>query len=141
MRLKITLDIPPKSVIPINYTYPLSAAIYGILAKGNKEYASFLHENGYGKGFKFFTFSQISCPFKIDGDRLYLNAYELTFQIAFHLPQAMENFVKGLFQSEKIDIADKKSKASFNRTNLELKRAQKGQAVNIPLDLIVQILN
>lgn len=47
------------AVIPINYQYPLSAAIYKILQKGDSEYAQFLHEEGYGKGYKFFTFSDL----------------------------------------------------------------------------------
>lgn len=94
MRFRITLISEDRDpVLPLNYSYPLSAVIYRILAKGNAEYASFLHETGYGKGFKFFTFSQVNVP--------------------FHLPQAMESFVKGLFQSEIIEIADKKSKACF----------------------------
>ncbi len=41
--------------IPINYPYPLSAAIYRIIAKGNADYADFLDGQGYGKGFKLFT--------------------------------------------------------------------------------------
>lgn len=45
--------------LPINYQYPLSAAIYRILSKGDREYARFLHEEGYGKGYKFFTFSDL----------------------------------------------------------------------------------
>lgn len=105
--------------IPANYSYPLSAAIYRIIAKGDAQYASFLHEKGYGRGFKFFTFSQISCPFTIEGDRFRLMSNELSFNVAFHLPQAMESFVKGLFQSEQIDIADKKSKASFAVKSVE----------------------
>ncbi|HRQ50886.1 MAG TPA: hypothetical protein PLR74_10150, partial [Agriterribacter sp.] len=75
-------------IIPVNYAYPLSAALYRIIAKGDAGYASFLHETGYGKGFKFFTFSQISCPFTIAGSRMHLLASELRFQVAFHLPPA-----------------------------------------------------
>lgn len=114
MRFRITLvSEDRKPVLPLNYSYPLSAVIYRILAKGDSEYASFLHETGYGKGFKFFTFSQINVPFRIDGDRMHLMRRELHFDVAFHLPQAMESFVKGLFQSEIIEIADKQSKAGF----------------------------
>lgn len=107
------------AAIPVNYTYPLSAALYRIIAKGDAQYASFLHERGYGKGFKFFTFSQINCPFTIEGDRMHLLHNELYFHVAFHLPLAAENFVKGLFQSEHIDIADKKSRASFAVQSVE----------------------
>src|SRR5690606_5174551 len=38
---------------------------------------------------------------------------ELSFQITFHLPKAAESFIKGLFQSEKLDIADRISKGRF----------------------------
>lgn len=122
MRFKLQLQTKPNVSIPINYQYPLSAAIYKIIAKGDKEYAAFLHGKGYGKGFKLFTFSQIITPFEIDGeqkDRMTLISNEATFHISFHLPQAMESFVKGLFKSEYIDIADKKSKARFYVKNIE----------------------
>ncbi|QEC45838.1 CRISPR-associated Cas6 family protein [Pseudobacter ginsenosidimutans] len=120
MRFLITLTCQQTDlVIPINYQYPLSAVLYHIIARGDKDYASFLHQKGYGKGFKLFTFSQISCPFKIEGDRLKLLSQDLNFQVAFHLPQAMEPFVKGLFQCERIDIADKKSRTSFTVKSIE----------------------
>ncbi|MDR1345068.1 MAG: hypothetical protein LBJ39_06925 [Tannerellaceae bacterium] len=114
MTFRITLHSEsPRRIIPVNYQYPLSAALYGIIAKGNTRYAGFLHETGYGKGFKLFTFSRINCPFQIDGDRLLLQDNTMTLDVYFHLPEASENFVKGLFQSKEIDIADKSSKVSF----------------------------
>jgi CRISPR-associated endoribonuclease Cas6 len=114
MNFKITLHSNESNpCIPTNYQYPLSAALYRVIAKGDAHYADFLHKTGYGKGFKFFTFSQINCPFRITKDRLQIFGNELSFQVSFHLPEAMENFIKGLFQSEKIDIADKKYRASF----------------------------
>lgn len=120
MRFNIRLKaIERNSIIPINYQYPLSAALYKILAKGNREYADFLHNKGYGRGFKFFTFSDINCPFEIKGDRLRLKQDEVNLQVCFHIPEAMESFIKGLFTSEKIDIADKKSKASFHVASVE----------------------
>jgi len=121
MRFSLTLTLINSKLnkIPINYQYPLSSAIYHIIAKGDPTYADFLHENGYGRGFKFFTFSQINVPFKIEGDRLRLTRPEMSFEVAFHVPEAMESFIKGLFTSEKIDIADKKSKASFHVSSVE----------------------
>ncbi|MFT3902425.1 MAG: CRISPR-associated endoribonuclease Cas6 [Niabella sp.] len=120
MRFHVTLQLENSDTkLPVNYQYPLSAAIYRIIAKGDAQYASFLHETGYGKGFKFFTFCQIRCPFEMEDDRMRLLSKELRFQIAFHLPEAMESFVKGLFQSERIDIADKKSKVSFSVKSVE----------------------
>lgn len=120
MQFKITLKaIERNSIIPINYQYPLSAALYKIIAKGNERYAEFLHDRGYGRGFKFFTFSDIHCPFEIKRDRLRLKKDELTLIVCFHVPEAMESFVKGLFTSEKIDIADQRSKASFRVASVE----------------------
>lgn len=139
MRFTLKLvSVHRMAVIPINYNYPLSAAIYRIIAKGDSNYAAFLHKTGYGKGFKLFTFSQLNIPFKIEGDRLRLVGNEASFQVAFHLPEAMENFVKGLFQSEEIVIADKKSKSGFTVKSVEslpnpLQSFNENEIVNIQL--------
>lgn len=114
MQFKIILKATERNtIIPINYQYPFSSALYKIIAKGNEQYADFLHNTGYGRGFKFFTFSDIRCPFDIKGDRLHLKKDEVTLMVCFHIPEAMESFIKGLFTSEKIYIADQRSKASF----------------------------
>lgn len=138
MRFLIKLEKKQGEQIPINYSYPLSAAIYRVIAKGDVEYADFLHGQGYGKGFKLFTFSQLNGPFKLAGDRLSLSGPEASFQVAFHLPEAMESFVKGLFQSERIDIADKQSKISFSVKSVEslpnpLQQFKENELVNIQL--------
>lgn len=124
--------------IPVNYQYPLSSVIYKIISKGNLEYAKFLHESGYGKGFKLFSFSQIDVPFRISGDRLYLKSNELSFSVSFHIPQALDNFVKGLFLSERIEIADKYSRACFSVKSIEslpnrLSRYRDNEIINVTL--------
>lgn len=108
-----------KEIIPINYQYPLASAIYKILQNADAEYSEFLHEKGYGKGFKLFTFSDIKCPFRIDRDRLILLANKMEIIVCFHLPMAAETFIKGLFMSQQMDIADKSSKASFTVERIE----------------------
>lgn len=114
MRFKLILNSQDKNgILPFNYQYPLSAAIYKILAKGNAEYADFLHEKGYGKGYKFFTFSDLKFKFKRVGDRMSLLAPKVELIVCFHLPEASKTFVEGLFKSEEIVIADQKSKAVF----------------------------
>ncbi|MEO6949341.1 MAG: CRISPR-associated endoribonuclease Cas6 [Ginsengibacter sp.] len=114
MRLLLTLhSTKEKQSITINYQYPIASAIYRILKNADAEYAAFLHEKGYGKGFKLFTFSDIKCPFKIQGDRLILLTDKIELVVCFHLPEAAETFIKGIFISQQIDIADKKSKATF----------------------------
>lgn len=120
MRLLLTLNyIGENQIIPVNYQYPLASAIYRILQKADAGYSAFLHEKGYGKGFKLFTFSDIRCPFKIEGDRLLLLSDKAEIIVCFHLPKAVETFVKGLFMSQQVDIADRKSKTSFTVTQVE----------------------
>lgn len=124
MRFKIVMAAKTSNaIIPINYQYPLSAAIYGILAKADAEYATFLHEKGYvvGEGlkhFKLFTFSDLRTKFKLKGDRMYPSS-DLELLVSFHLPEAAQHFVKGLFLSQDIDIADKKSRATFKLCMVE----------------------
>lgn len=113
MRFSLLLNSKNKQIIPINYQYPLSAAIYKIIKDADKEYAEFLHETGYGKGFKLFCFSDLRGKFKAEGDRLKLLNDRISFEISFHLPEASQNFIKGLFMSQQMDIADKKSQVSF----------------------------
>lgn len=120
MRFRVVLEAYGGSkILPINYQYPLSSAIYRIINKSDQQYAHFLHSQGYGKGYKFFCFSDIYCPFRIDGDRLHLKENEIEFEVGFQLPEAMRSFVQGLFASETIDIADRKSKQSFKVKSVE----------------------
>lgn len=115
MQFKLNLySLSSRAMIPINYQYPLSAAIYKILQKGDAEYSSFLHEVGYGKGYKFFTFSDLKGKMKRNDDRLEILNPVLELTISFHLPKASKTFVEGLFRSENITIADSKSAANFS---------------------------
>lgn len=133
------------SVLPINYQYPLSAAIYKILAKGDVGYAEFLHQEGYGKGFKFFTFSDLKLKFKQDGDRMKLLNPNVELTIAFHLPEASRTFIEGLFRSEEIAIADQKSKAVFKVHSIvslknplqEIEEREIVQIVTRPLSIVI----
>jgi len=139
VRLLLTLNSGrEKQEIPVNYQYPFASAIYRILQNADAEYSAFLHEKGYGKGFKLFTFSDIKCPFKIEGDRLLLLSNKIEIIVCFHLPKAAETFIKGLFMSQQIDIADRKSKTSFTVEQVEslaspLDSFQKDQEVEILL--------
>ncbi len=105
-----------QSELPLNYQYPLSAAVYKIIERANDGYAEFLHSTGYkyhNKTFKFFTFSDIRTPFRIKGDRMIMNSNTAELTICFHIPDAAENFIRGLFMNQQIVIADSISKVSF----------------------------
>ena len=117
MRFVLTLNsLRPAQQITLNYQYPLSAAIYKIIERADKNYAAFLHQQGYSYGaktFKFFTFSDLRTPFNIKGDRLIMQTNTAALTICFHVPDAAENFIKGLFIDQQLDIADAKNKAVF----------------------------
>ncbi len=124
MRLLLTLTTSENNpVLPINYQYPLSAVIYKIIQRADERYAEFLHNQGYGtehKQFKLFTFSDLTIPFKIQQDRLWLTGREAKLVICFHIPEAMENFVKGLFAHQQLEIADIKSRVQFTVSQVEM---------------------
>lgn len=142
MRLLLTLtSTTQKVLIPINYQYPLASAIYKILQNADAEYSAFLHEKGYGKGFKLFTFSDIKCPFKIDGDRLLLLSNKIEIIVCFHLPKAAETFIKGLFMSHEITIADQKSKAHFTVAQVESLTSPLDHLDNNETEVILKLLS
>ncbi|MCC6287447.1 MAG: CRISPR-associated endoribonuclease Cas6 [Chitinophagaceae bacterium] len=144
MRFRLTLTpVFRESIIPINYQYPISSAIYKIIQQADSAYASFLHEKGYQqkgsfKSFKLFSFSDLRTAFKIEGDRLRLLTQQAELEICFHLPQAAENFIKGLFMQQQLNIADKKSKAVFLVQSVEslpgaLQQYKPQEIINISL--------
>lgn len=125
MRFKLTLATTQRQpVLPINYQYPLAAAIYRIIERADAAYSHFLHESGYSKAgslkkFKLFTFSDIRVPFSIAGDRLLLKDQMAALTVCFHIPAAAENFIRGIFLHQEIEVADRKSKAGFTVSQVE----------------------
>ncbi|HRN46541.1 MAG TPA: hypothetical protein PKW69_00795 [Niabella sp.] len=71
MRFNLSLIPDPSAlVLPVHYQYPLSAAIYRIIAGAHAGYARFLHERGYHhpgslRKFKLFCFSGLRTPFRL----------------------------------------------------------------------------
>lgn len=148
MRFRITLVPRSKdSIIPINYQYPLSAVIYKVLAEADSGYATFLHEKGYQveeglKRFKLFTFSDLRMQFKLRGDRMSIKSNP-EFTVSFHLPEAAQNFIKGLFINREIDIADAKSRATFSVQQVEALAAldiPKGTIDSVNFNLLSMII-
>lgn len=124
MRLSLSLFTNQTNpVLPANYQYPLSAAIYKIIERADGSYSAFLHDIGYalnGKRFKLFTFSDLRMPFQMRGDRMFLQQNQASVTVCFHVPFAAENFVKGLFMHQQLDIADYKSRVQFNVQQVEM---------------------
>lgn len=119
MRFRLILEVNKRAFgnrLPINYQYEQSAAIYKILSYGDKEYAAWLHENGFqlenGKTFKLFTFSR----FKIEKrkvlekeERIVVLSDTVEWQISFLPEKSTREFVTGLFTNQIFEIGDKKS--------------------------------
>lgn len=50
MRFKLTLEVNKYAfgnILPINYQYEASAAVYRILSRASEDYAAWLHDNGF----------------------------------------------------------------------------------------------
>ncbi len=129
MRLRIQFKLTGKrSILPLNYQYPISAWIYKVLSSADDEFSQMLHENGYktaeGKKFKLFTFSKLQFPNKTwkvipKSDRMEVWSRNAYLTISFHLPEQTEKFVVGLFQNQKTFIGDKISGIEMQVENIE----------------------
>ena len=122
MKFKPILRQNSGNKIPFNYQYPLSAVIYKIIDRADKDYAERIHKDGYGKGFKFFTFSELNFKsIKWDKEGLLVGEQEvLSLYIDWFIPKAYQNFMKGIFKDKVIDIADKSCKTSFEIISVEI---------------------
>lgn len=140
---KLRLHTAHGTLLPFNYQYPLSAAIYKIIQWADADFAAFLHDTGYvdgHKSFKLFTFSDIRTPFVRQGDRMQLSTGEAELTICFYLPKTAEIFIKGLFLHQQIEIVDKVTKTVFQIIGVESLHSaisQDGHVVLQPLSPLV----
>src|SRR5579859_527790 len=143
MKFELSLTVLEEAHAPaltLNYQYPLSSAIYKIIQRADKEFAAFLHDKGYSDGkkqFKLFTFSDIRIPFRIRGDRMLLQEKTATLTICFHMPEAAQNFIKGLFLQQRLEIADKSSKVSFLVSRVEIAPPPLHRTGSLSIDTIL----
>lgn len=126
--MRIALQLSPKTknvIVPINYAYPLSAAIYKILAQASPDYAAFLHDQGYpapsGRLMKLFTFSKLWIPgVRRDGQVLKGGRGPWRLQVGSPmLEEFVQNFVLGLFESAEIAIGGQGLHAEFQVEQVE----------------------
>ena len=120
MRVKLTLIAEQiKTRLPFNYSFAISALIYRTLGQASAEFATRLHDEGFTsdkRKFKLFTFSRLDLKIlDRNRDQLRLADGNVTLQVSSPVSQFIENFVQGLFQSEKFIIAN----AAFALANAE----------------------
>ena len=120
MRFKLHLNIDKSKtgeLLPASYQYELSAFIYRTIARGDSDFATWLHSNGFqleDRKFKLFTFSQLELPrWKMEGDRLRVISDSLTLTLSFLPERSTEEFIKGVFSEQAFTLGDKKSKISL----------------------------
>lgn len=91
---------------------------------GDAEFASWLHEKGFTHGnrsYKLFSFSNlITERYKVFKDRFNILADSVTLYLTFHIDEAVQHFIHGLFQRQQFGIGDKRSRADFEVRNIEM---------------------
>lgn len=131
MRLKVLLQCVSKpAVIPINYNYQFSAAIYLLLKFGSPEFSQFLHDNGYkidNKSFKLFTFGlklrkyEITTNGNFTGSHFKLISPYVELFISTPLVDTfIKNFVIGTFEKQKVFIIHPEYVTKFAIKEVEL---------------------
>lgn len=126
--MEINLEIgtkQQKSVLPLNYQYPLASWIYKTIHLSDPVFSAWLHEQGYSyekRRFKLFTFSPFSFDrYEIQGDRFVGLGGRSALTLKFLLPESVQHFVQGCFSSQSFGIGDKNSQADFEVRQLEMK--------------------
>jgi CRISPR-associated endoribonuclease Cas6 len=127
MRFKLSLQVDRNvsgDILPINYQYELSAAIYRMLAGADSGYATWLHENGFtmenGKQFKFFNFSPFfPMAFEQKGDRFRILSDTVTWYISLLPLDASDRFIRGIFENQTFRIGDRRSAVQFSVRQIE----------------------
>ena len=130
MRFKLILEVNKRAfggMLPINYQYEQSAAIYRILSGADEAYASWLHDNGFrlesGKTFKLFVYSRFKIEnFRIlrDTERLQIFSDSVEWQVGFLPEKSTEKFIQGVFQDQVFEIGDTRSVVQFIVRSVEV---------------------
>ncbi|GAB3571447.1 CRISPR-associated endoribonuclease Cas6 [Spirosoma luteolum] len=109
-----------RTLVPFNYAYRLSAFIYAVLADADRQYADFLHGQGYTysstRRFKLFTFSDLIMPgarVDVQAGGLWVNSPHIEWVVSFYVDKAAQHFIMGLFQDQRCVIATPKHRAEF----------------------------
>ena len=113
MRFKITLSRTGRQkMLPMDYQYYLSAWIYKVINTADHEFANFLHTSGYTTGskrFKLFSYSPLDFgrPVLWREKALFeIHVGQLSLNVSFHLAEAAEKFIIGLFNNQQLYVGD-----------------------------------
>jgi CRISPR-associated endoribonuclease Cas6 len=114
-------------LLPMDYQYFISAWIYKTIKLSNDEFASFLHDRGYGsdegKLFKLFCFSRLEFgkPLLLPAEKLFqISASTLRLLISFDIPITASHFIEGIFKDQEFYLGDKLHGLNLRVTTVEL---------------------
>lgn len=123
MRIKLHLKpVCDKQALIFNYQYAIQAWIYSLLARSDKAYSQFLHDEGYPigdskKSFKHFTFSSLQLgrtkPIQKGDKYIELSLDTIYLTLSFCIDSAAKAFMVGLFQSQELSLFNQDFKADF----------------------------
>ncbi len=124
MRIRLILSVAGRNhIIPVNYQYEFSAWIYKTLHYGDPVFAAWLHDQGYTEGkrrYKLFSFSNVETDrYKVAGGRYRILSDEIRLILTFHIDEAVQHFITGLFRHGNVTIGDKKSRVDFEIRTVE----------------------
>jgi CRISPR-associated endoribonuclease Cas6 len=104
MRIKITLwPVQKHTTLPINYNSSLTGLIYAFIRASSRDYAGFLHDEGYRlieskKEFKLFTYSMLRANnLRITGDRITFRQDDITWYISSPVNDFVRHLINGIF--------------------------------------------
>src|SRR5579884_3928690 len=109
MRLKVTLNNPCETSLPVNYQAYLTAVVYGLLGSSDAEYARFLHDEGYRQGsspkrFKFFTFSWLQGRRRVAGPIIVFAPGRISWLVSSPVEHFLTNFATGLLAASSLQV-------------------------------------
>lgn len=127
MRFKIIFSRTGRQrMLPMDYQYYLSAWIYKVIGKADREFANFLHTSGYvtgNKRFKLFSYSPLDFgkPVLWREKALFeIRVEEVSLNVSFHLAESAEKFIIGLFNNQEVYVGD-----HFNGLDLTVKQIER----------------
>ena len=127
MRFKITFNRTGKQrMLPMDYQYYLSAWIYKVIGKADREFSEFLHSEGYSDGhrrFKLFNYSPLDFGKPVlwkEKNLFEIKADRLSLKVSFRMSEAAEKFIIGLFNNQEAYIGDQ-----FNGLELTVSQVER----------------
>ena len=126
MRLKLTLQCQPNSVLAYDHHHALRAVIYKIFQTADPVFSQWLHERGYdetGKQFKLFTFGLLTGkPYQHFKERNCLQFLSgvVEWEISFCVDTQVEKFVEGLFKNQKLEVVAAGTKVVFQVQSVQI---------------------